>query len=186
MRANTPGQLPVIINSNHNAPIKGKSSRFKPQEKSPIITITEPSSTCIPLHSPDIIAMHTITSPSTQYSSFDIDIEHLCNGVQHPITGKVITKYKKLIQIPQMHKVWTTAFGKEFGNQAQGDDKMGERGTNSIFVMLHEEIANIPKGRTVTYGCIVIDYCTQKANPNCVPITAGGNLIKDYPGDLTT
>eukprot|EP00956_Cyclotella_meneghiniana_P021059 scaffold37874_cov42-Cyclotella_meneghiniana.AAC.3 len=85
-----------------------------------------------------------------------------------------------------MKDVWTTAFGKEFGNLAQGDDKTGEKGTNSIFVMSHEEIANIPKGRTVTYGRVVIDYRPQKADPNRVCITAGGNLIKDYPGELTT
>ena len=85
-----------------------------------------------------------------------------------------------------MRSVWTTAFGKEFGNLAQGDDKTGEKGTNSIFVMSHNEIANIPKGRTVTYGRIVINYRQQKADPNRVRITAGGNLIKDYPGELTT
>jgi hypothetical protein len=85
-----------------------------------------------------------------------------------------------------MRDVWTTAFGKEFGNLAQGDDKTGEKGTNSIFVMSHNDIANIPKGRTVTYGRIVIDYRPQKADPNRVRITAGGNLIKDYPGELTT
>ena len=67
----------------------------------------------------------------------------------------------------------------EFGNLAQGDDKTGGKGTNSIFVMSHNDIANIPKGRTVTYGRIVIDYRTQKADPNRVRITAGGNLIKD-------
>eukprot|EP00804_Cyclotella_cryptica_P000330 CCRYP_008663-RA/>CCRYP_008663-RA protein AED:0.43 eAED:0.43 QI:0/0/0/1/0/0/2/0/233 len=82
--------------------------------------------------------------------------------------------------------VWTTAIGKEFSNLAQGGDKTGEKGTNSIFVMSHDEIANIPKGRTVTYGRIVIDSRPQKADPNRVRITAGGNLIKDYPGELTT
>jgi hypothetical protein len=38
-----------------------------------------------------------------------------------------------------MREVWTTAFGKEFGNLAQGDDKTGEKGVNSIFVMSHED-----------------------------------------------
>ena len=78
--------------------------------------------------------------------SYNIDIEHFCNGVQHPTTGETITKYKTIIKIPQMSEVWTTAFGKEFGNLAQGDAKTGEQGTNSIFVMSHEEIATIPVG----------------------------------------
>ena len=46
-----------------------------------------------------------------------------------------------------MREVWTTAFGKEFGNLAQGDAKTGEQGTNSIFVMSHKEIATIPKAK---------------------------------------
>eukprot|EP00956_Cyclotella_meneghiniana_P014503 scaffold21710_cov36-Cyclotella_meneghiniana.AAC.1 len=140
------------------------------------------------LHSPTSRLPNSFisSSPVNQDTPFDFDIEHFCNGVQHPVTGEVITKYKKLINIPQMRDVWTTAFGKEFGNLAQGDDKTGEKGTNSIFVMSHKDIANIPKGRTVTYGRIVIDYRPQKADPNRVRITAGGNLIKDYPGELTT
>eukprot|EP00804_Cyclotella_cryptica_P020666 CCRYP_003456-RA/>CCRYP_003456-RA protein AED:0.45 eAED:0.45 QI:0/-1/0/1/-1/1/1/0/123 len=85
-----------------------------------------------------------------------------------------------------MNEIWTTAFGKEFGNLAQGDLKTGEKGTNTLFFMSHEEIANIPAGRTVTYGRIVINFRPQKTDPNRVRITAGGNLIKDYPGELTT
>ena len=42
------------------------------------------------------------SSPTTEHSNFDVDMEHLCNGVQHPVTGELITKYKKLINIPQM------------------------------------------------------------------------------------
>ena len=84
-----------------------------------------------------------------------------------------------------MREIWTTAFGKEWGGLAQGDDKTGAVGTNSLFVMSHEEICNIPKDRVITYGRIVVDYRAQKADPNRVQITAGGNLI-DYPGELTT
>ena len=110
----------------------------------------------------------------------------MCAGVTHPTTGETITKYKKLIAIPEFTDVWTTAFGKEFGNQAQGDNKTGEKGTNTLFVMTHEQITNIPKDRTVTHGRIVIDYQPQKGDPNRVRITAGGNLITDYPGEVTT
>ena len=51
--------------------------------------------------------------------------------------------------------------------------------------MNHDEIANIPKDRVVTYARIVVDFRPQKDDPNRVRITAGGNLIK-YPGELTT
>ena len=68
---------------------------------------------------------------------------------------------------------------------AQGDNKTGEKGTNSIFVMTHEEIKNIPKDRVVIYARIVVDFRSQKIDPNQVRITAVGNLIK-YSGELTT
>ena len=68
---------------------------------------------------------------------------------------------------------------------AQGDNKTGSIGTNSLFVMTHEQIKQIPRDRTITYGRIVVDYRSQKADPNRVRITVEGNLI-DYPGELTT
>jgi hypothetical protein len=52
--------------------------------------------------------------------------------------------------------------------------------------MDHKEIQQIPKDRTITYGRIVIDHRPQKADPNRVRITAGDNLITDYPGEVTT
>ena len=51
--------------------------------------------------------------------------------------------------------------------------------------MTHEQILRIPNDRTVTYTRIVVDYRPQKADPNRVRLTVGGNLI-DYPGELTT
>ena len=72
---------------------------------------------------------------------------------------------------------------KELGNISQGFGK--EKGTNTVKFMTHDEIANIPGDRTVTYARIVVDYRCQKDDPNRVRITVGGNLI-DYPGELTT
>eukprot|EP00804_Cyclotella_cryptica_P009932 CCRYP_017361-RA/>CCRYP_017361-RA protein AED:0.34 eAED:0.36 QI:0/0/0/1/0.5/0.33/3/0/441 len=116
----------------------------------------------------------------------DADIDHMCAGVVHPTTGGTITSYKKLIACPLLWDVWTTAFGKEFGNLAQGDRKTGEKGTNTIFVMTHAQIRDIPHDRTITYGRVVVDYRPQKDDLNRVCITAGSNLIKDCPGELTT
>ncbi len=53
------------------------------------------------------------------------------------------------------------------------------------FILSHAEICLIPKDRTVTYVCIVIDHRPQKEDQNHVRITVGGNLI-DYPFELTT
>jgi hypothetical protein len=68
---------------------------------------------------------------------------------------------------------------------AHGDNKTGQKGTNSIFVMTHAKIPNIPKERTVTYARVVVDFRPQKADPHQKGITARGNLI-NYPGELST
>ena len=207
-RNNTPGQLPAIINDEHHGDLRRRSKRLNNPNEAPIITIDKPSSDRIPLHTPNLIAFHAVnkitervyykehpiwypgaflsSSPNRQWNNYDCDIEHMCAGVTHPVTGETITKYKKLVAMPEFTEVWETAFGKEFGNQAQGDNKTGEKGTNTLFVMDHDQIRNIPKDRTITYGRIVIDYRPQKEDPNRVRITAGGNLIQDYPGEVTT
>ena len=46
-------------------------------------------------------------------------------------------------------------------------------------------VNTIPSGGHVTYARIVVNFCPQKKDPNCVQITTGGNLIY-YPGELTT
>ncbi len=63
---------------------------------------------------------------------------------------------------PATAKTWLTAFGKDFGVMAQGDNKTGQNGTNSIFVMTHDDIAQIPPNQTVTYARVVVDFCPQK------------------------
>ncbi len=86
---------------------------------------------------------------------------------------------------PATMEIWQTAFGKDFGGMAQGNNKTGQKGTNSIFVMTHDKILLIPADRTVMYARVVVDFCPQKADPHRIQITAGGNLI-NYPGKLMT
>jgi hypothetical protein len=70
---------------------------------------------------------------------------------------------------------------------AQGDNKTGQKGTNSIFVVSLTEIALIPGDRVVTYAGIVVDHRPQKEYPNRIRMVAGENLIKGcYPEELTT
>ena len=119
----------------------------------------------------------------TNYSN--VNIEHFCALVVHPVTWETITQYKKLQVDPLLHKLWGTAWGKEFGNMAQGNKLTNTPGKNSIFVMSHDEIGRIPEDCTVTYAKIVVNFRPQKADPNQVRITVGGNLI-NYPHKLTT
>ncbi len=86
---------------------------------------------------------------------------------------------------PATAETWQTAFGKDFGGMVQGNNKTGQKGKNSIFIMTHSEIPLIPKDRMVTYAHVVIDFCPHKAGPHQICITARGNLI-NYPGELFT
>ncbi len=70
---------------------------------------------------------------------------------------------------------------------AQGNNKTGQKGTNSIFVMTHMEITLIPSDHVVTYSGVVVDHRLQEEDPNRIRMVAGRNLIKRcYPGKLTT
>ena len=60
-------------------------------------------------------------TPSNLTGNQDYDITHFCAPVIHPTTSKVITQYKELSRDPALSEVWTTAFGKEFGNLTKGD-----------------------------------------------------------------
>jgi hypothetical protein len=65
---------------------------------------------------------------------------HFVSPMIHPVTGKTISSYKKLMHNPAMAEVWQTAFGKDFGGMAQDNEKTGQKGTNSMFVMNHNKI----------------------------------------------
>ncbi len=111
--------------------------------------------------------------------------EHCANPMVHPVTGKTISSYKKLMKDPATAEVWQTAFGKDFGGMCQGDNKTGQIGTNAMVVMTHDEIAHALWAKQVfTYGNPVVDHRPQKEDPNRIRITAGGNLIK-YDKELS-
>jgi hypothetical protein len=62
---------------------------------------------------------------------------------------------------------------KIFGGMAQGDNKTGQKGTNSIFVMTCAEIFLIPADRTLTYARLVINFHPQKLDLHQIRITGG-------------
>ena len=126
-----------------------------------------------------------VTNEPQGQAQYDVNIEHYCAPVVHPVTGETVTQYKKLAKDPLLKDIWETGLGKEVGRMAQGDIKTGTKGTDSIFVMTHAEIQNIPRDRIVTYCRLVVDFRPQKEDPNRVRMTAGGNLLQ-YPGELTT
>ena len=70
-------------------------------------------------------------------ATHDIDFEHLAMPMVHPVTGEMISSYKNLKNDLATAETLMTTFGKKIGGMAQGDNKTGQKGTNSIFVMSH-------------------------------------------------
>ena len=102
--------------------------------------------------------------------------EHDANLMVHPTTGETISSYKRLKNDPETAKTWQKAFGKDFRGMAQGDNKTGQKGTNAIFVMTHNEIAQVVRaGKKFTYANPVVDHRPKKEDPNRIRITDGGN-----------
>jgi hypothetical protein len=120
-----------------------------------------------------------------QHVKVPINYKHYANPMVHPFTGQTISSYKKLMHDPATAEVWQTAFGKDFGGMAQGCNKTGQKGTNAMFVMMHDDIRHaLAAKKNFTYANPVVDYRPQKEDPHCIQITAGGNLIK-YEGNAS-
>ena len=60
---------------------------------------------------PDVLGT---ASPDTGPSGADVNIEHYCTPVIHPVTGKTVTQYKKLKNNPLLKDIWETGLGKKF------------------------------------------------------------------------
>ena len=109
------------------------------------------------------------------------------NAVTHHKTGKQM-EYRQLIRDPYYREAWLRSCADELGNLFQGarnaDGTMRVEGTNTCFWIPK---GKVPEGRTVTYARIVCDYRPQKVDrPRRTRITAGGNLIYDYPNNVST
>ena len=91
-------------------------------------------------------------------------------------------EYRDLVKDPTTKKVWTRSMANELGRLANGVGTRMKTGTETIKFIKKSQV---PQGKTVTYARIVAELRPQKAEPERVRITVGGNLI-DYPGDKST
>jgi hypothetical protein len=124
-----------------------------------------------PAFNPTVFARHALPS-------LYIKFEHYANPMVHPIMGKTISSYRKLMNNPATTEVWQIAFRKDFGGMAQGDNKRGQKGTNAMFIMTHDKITHAYcEKKCFTFANPVIDYHPQKADLKHICITAMGNLI---------
>ncbi len=108
-----------------------RNRNFIPQEAINFLT------KCVWANFPDVCTPAKLKSKST---TLCLDLQQIAMSMVHPTMGETISNYKRLMHDPDTSEVWQTAFGKDFGLMAQGDNKTGQKGMNSIFVMTHDEI----------------------------------------------
>ena len=125
MRSNTPGTVPHIINKNNNT-TPHRSIRFQNVNiisQEVINFLTEKVYYQEDGHVAWTWPPHAFLEacPTESNKNLDVNIEHFCAPVVHPITKETITSYNKLIKNPVLKPTWTTQLGKDFGNLAQGN-----------------------------------------------------------------
>ncbi len=77
----------------------------------------------------------------------------------HPISGHIISSYKKLMHDPATAKVQQSAFEKDVGGMAQGCNNTGQKGTNTMFIMTHDKIQHaLAAENFFTYANLFVDY----------------------------
>jgi hypothetical protein len=129
-----------------------------------------------------------LTSPvlnPKRLASRKYPLKMLCefaNAVMDDETGDML-EYRQLIKRPKFRDTWSKAFGKEIGRLAQGQKGIVE-GTNAIFFKSMDEVPP-ERRKDITYARICANYRPEKADPNRIRITLGGNLV-NYPGDVGT
>jgi hypothetical protein len=132
----------------------------------------------LPAYTPRVLQEEAPTLPH-------LNFKHCVSRMVHPVTGKTILSYKKLMNDPATAEVWQTTIGKDFGGMAQGNNKTGQKGTNAMFIMTHNEIAHAYREKKFfTFANPIVDYRPQKDDPNWLRITTMGNLIT-YDGKLS-
>ena len=115
------------------------------------------------------------------------EAQNVAFAVTHPITGKQM-EYKDLIKDPEFRDDWLLSKSNELGRLLQGIGKNKDgtqriKGYNCCDVVHKFEVE---EGRTVTYARTVCTVRPEKDEPNRSRITAGGNLLHDYPGNTST
>ena len=113
-----------------------------------------------------------------QAASRQYPLAFMCEWAQAVLdndTGDLL-EYQQLIKNTKEKEVWSKSFAKEIR-------RLADTTKTIAFVAKHQ----IPHWRRkeITYGRIIYDYRSEKADPNRTRITVGGYRI-NYPGDCGT
>jgi hypothetical protein len=92
---------------------------------------------------PSYTIPHNLIQAHDQFQH-NINIEEVCNGINHPVTKETITKYTKLMDDPDLKDLCVPVMLKELHRLAQGKEGVTV-GTNTIFYLTHDKIRHIPK-----------------------------------------
>ena len=91
-------------------------------------------------------------------------------------------EHRHLIRNPHYKKDWDQSCANKLRQLAQGL-RYNIKGTNTLFFIPKSKV---PFGCTITYARIICTVGQKKEETNRNRITCGGNLILDYPGDVST
>jgi hypothetical protein len=108
---------------------------------------------------------------------------HQAMAVMDSDTGKLLN-YRQLMRSTKYRKAWSLSPANEFGRLANGIGGRMKNPTNTIeFICQHK----VPTERMkdVTYGQFVCMVQPEKAEPNQMRFTVGGDRI-NYPGTVAT
>ena len=106
--------------------------------------------------------------------------QQMAQSVWDPTLQKMMEHKDLINKSPESKLIWDTSYANELGRLSQGIRNI--KGTDCIKFIKNSEV---PRGRKVTYGKLVVDYRPTKSDPNRTRLTVGGNLL-DYSGDLYT
>jgi hypothetical protein len=92
-------------------------------------------------------------------------------------------KMRHLLVNPKYRELWGKSYTIELGRLAQGIPGVS-KGSNMI-VFIGQDNVLINQCKDVRYGRVCVNFCPEKANPNCTCLTVSGNHIT-YPRDCGT
>jgi hypothetical protein len=159
-------QMHVCIPRVRFWPIPGGIHKFNVISQEAINFLTK----CAWAKSPGIFTLKKLMPASMPTC---LDFEQVAMLMVHLVTGETISTYKRLMKDPTTADMWQTAFGKDFGGMTQGNHKLGQQGTTSIFVMTHNKISRIPKGQTITYVRVLVGFCPRYWAPIAFKLLLG-------------
>jgi hypothetical protein len=97
----------------------GARQRIVTQQAINVLTIQEKASTDT-LCTPRALMKYAVKQTPPHF-------EHYANPMVHPVTGKTISSYKKLMNDPDTAEIWQTAFGKDWVECRRGTTKLDRK-----------------------------------------------------------